>query len=105
MPRYATRQDGAAALLRIAVSVGDSLPRAGRDVASAIGLPASAFGGAAPAVAPRGAVEFRARVATLYDAMQTALQRGDLAAFGAAYAQLGELLGHPRAPRQGRARP
>ena len=39
-------------------------------------------------------------MATLYDAMQTALRRGDLTAFGSAYAELGRLLG--RAPSSSR---
>jgi hypothetical protein len=100
MPHYTTRTDGAAALLRVAVSVGDSVPRAGPDVASAMGIVAPTPAGVAVPTAPTARpAEFRTRVAALYGAMQAALQRGDLSAFGHAYAELGALLGHARAPR------
>ena len=102
MPHYTTRADGAAALLRVAVSVGDSVPRAGRDVAAAIGIANLPGPGSGAPIQPPAPAEFRARVAALYDAMQSALQRGDLAAFGSAYDALGTLLGRPRPSRPAR---
>jgi hypothetical protein len=102
MPHYTTRADGAAAVLRVAVSVGDSVPRAGRDVAAAIGISNLPGAGSGPPIQPPAPAEFRARVAALYDAMQSALQRGDLAAFGSAYDALGTLLGRPRPARSPR---
>ncbi|HET7457005.1 MAG TPA: UPF0182 family protein [Gemmatimonadaceae bacterium] len=102
LPRYATRADGGAALLRVAVAVGDSVAAGGPTLAAAMGQ----VGGSIPVppgvTGPLVGPAFRARVAALYDAMQAALQRGDLAAFGRAYGELGALLGRGGA---GRGRP
>lgn len=43
-------------------------------------------------LAATGTASLRARVAALYDAMSTAMRRGDWRAYGEAYAQLGRLL-------------
>jgi hypothetical protein len=45
---------------------------------------------------PLTADEFRARVAELHQEMNTALRRGDFAAFGDAFNRLGRLLARPR---------
>jgi hypothetical protein len=42
---------------------------------------------------PSSTAELRARVAALYESMRTALRRGDLARFGAAFDSLGTLIG------------
>ena len=43
-------------------------------------------------VSANASASLRARVAALYDAMTTAMRRGDWIAFGEAYSQLGRLL-------------
>jgi uncharacterized membrane protein (UPF0182 family) len=64
----------------------------GHSVADAEGLvPPAAHAPNAPATP----AEFRSRVAALYEQMQTALRRSDLAAFGAAFNELGRLLKRP----------
>lgn len=101
-PFFQARADGAAALARVAVAASDSLVRVGPTLAAALGVVAGRRGAADSFAPPASAADFRARVAALYDAMQAALRRNDLAAFGSAYAQLGALLGRaapaPRAP-------
>lgn len=88
-PHYATRGDGASIVTRVAVAAPGAPPRFGRTLMAAIGAsaPLTAAG------SPRPSPDFRARVAALYDAMQSALRRGDMASFGAAYRDLGVLLG------------
>ena len=88
-PHYVTRADGVAALTRVGLLVDGGGARFGRTLFAAIGggAPASAATSGAPA-----SLDFRARVAALYDAMQGALRRGDLATFGTAYRELGALL-------------
>jgi uncharacterized protein len=61
----------------------------GHTVADAEGLvPPAPHGPSGPATP----AEFRTRVATLYEEMESALRRSDLVAFGAAFAELGRLL-------------
>lgn len=96
-PFYQARGDGAATLATVGVAAGDSAVRFGPTFAAAAGVGWPKRTAADSGAAPRTGADFRARVAALYDAMQTALRRNDLAAFGAAYAQLGALLGR-RAP-------
>jgi hypothetical protein len=100
LPRYAARADGGAALLRVAVAVGDSVAAGGPTLAAALGEVGASTAAGTGTTGPVTGPAFRARVAALYDAMQAALQRGDLAAFGRAYGELGTVLG--RAGRGGR---
>jgi hypothetical protein len=61
----------------------------GHTMADAEGLvPPAPHGPSGPATP----AEFRTRVATLYEEMESALRRSDLVAFGAAFAELGRLL-------------
>jgi uncharacterized membrane protein (UPF0182 family) len=61
----------------------------GHTVADAEGLvPPAPHGPSGPATP----AEFRTRVASLYEQMESALRRSDLVAFGAAFAELGRLL-------------
>jgi uncharacterized protein len=66
----------------------------GRTIADAEGLVPPAPHGAGPN-APATPEEFRSRVAALYEQMQAALHRGDLAAFGLAFNELGRVLRRP----------
>ena len=92
-PVYAWKADGAPSLARIAILAGDSL-MTGRTMIDATSLPGPVAAGNDTA---GGATlrDFRARVASLYAAMRTALQHGDWAAFGRAYDALGALLASP----------
>ena len=90
-PHFLTRSDGASVLARVSVVGEDGVPRYGRTLGTALGSVTAA--GAAPAASTPSSLDFRSRVVALYDAMQSALRRGDLAAFGAAYRELGTLLG------------
>lgn len=102
MPRYAIRGDGAVFLVGAAVSVGDSsatLARTVADAVSAVRVAGAGADGASVGAAGGGAGDFRGRVIRLYDAMRAALQRGDLAAFGRAYGEMGALLGRTRPAR------
>ena len=95
-PQYAWRSDDPPALLSVSVLIGDSA-RTGATIAAALGVADTIRDGRGRGTgdtAPQP--EFRAHVAALYDAMQAALRRGDLSAFGAAFAELGRVLG--RAP-------
>jgi uncharacterized membrane protein (UPF0182 family) len=91
-PEYAWRADAPPTLLGVTTLIGDSV-LAAPTLADAVGAdtglvsPSPRVGGAA------GSSAFRARVAALYDSMQGALRRGDLISFGAAYSELGRLLG------------
>jgi hypothetical protein len=88
-PHYATRGDGVSVVTRVAVLAPGAPPRFGRTLMGAVGAIAPTPNGPDGARTP----DFRARVTALYDAMQGALRRGDLTAFGAAYRDLGALLG------------
>ncbi len=96
-PVYAWRADGPPALLDVAALAGDST-LAVRSLVEATSAEPAVAPGAADGPATTGAA-FRVRVAALYDSMQAALRRGDLTAFGAAYGELGRLLGRPPEPR------
>jgi hypothetical protein len=99
-PEYAWRADAPPTVLSIAVVVGDSAA-AGITLTDALGIADTGLSNHRPGVmAAPSSPEFRARLVSLYDAMQAALRRGDLTGFGAAYAQLGRLLG-----RSGDTRP
>jgi hypothetical protein len=90
-PQYAWGQDAPPTLARVIVVTPDRAGT-GHSVADAEGLvPPAAHGPNAPATP----AEFRSRVAALYEQMQAALRRSDLAAFGAAFAELGQLLRRP----------
>lgn len=87
-PHFATRGDGVSALTRVGILAPGASPRFGRTLMGAIGGGIPGPGSAAPS-----SLDFRARVTAVYEAMQGALRRGDLTAFGAAYRDLGALLG------------
>ena len=87
-PHYATRGDGVSVLSRVGLLIPGAAPRFGRTFMGALG---GGVPGPGPGAPP--SLDFRARVTALYEAMQSALRRGDLAAFGAAYRDLGALLG------------
>jgi uncharacterized protein len=100
-PQYAWRSDAPKTLLVVTALVGDTVVT-GPSLADAAGadtLAAAPLGGpAGPNAGGQGAA-FRARVTALYDLMQGALKRGDLAAFGSAFNDLGRLVGERSAPR------
>jgi len=91
-PHYVTRADGVAALTRVGLLADGGAARFGRTLLAAIGGGGGSTTGPGPATGVPTSLDFRARVAALYDAMQSALRRGDLAAFGAAYRDLGALI-------------
>ncbi|MDQ3698298.1 MAG: UPF0182 family protein [Gemmatimonadota bacterium] len=86
---YAVRPDGSLAVARVAAIAPDGAVRTGGSVAAALGVAATPL---SPQPAPLTGAAFEARVRALYAEMQRALVRGDWAAFGAAYAALGDLL-------------
>ncbi len=88
---YAWRDDGPPTLARVA-AVARGRVRLGASVAAALGVPDPAVANDAE---PLDHVEFRRRVAELYDAMRAAIGRGDWVAFGGAYEALGTLLQRP----------
>jgi hypothetical protein len=91
--QYAWRSDDPPALLGVTVLIGDSA-RSGATIAAAIGLADSSFASHGRGTgAPAGPIDFHLRVGALYDSMQAALRRGDLAGFGGAFAELGRVLG------------
>ncbi len=97
-PAYAWRTDAPPALAGVAVATDDSAWSAPTLIAAAGGGGArSAAAGqgarATNADTTRGSGPFRLQVRAVYDAMQDALRRGDLAAFGSAYGALGHLVG------------
>ncbi len=94
-PDYAWRSDDAPSLTGVTVALGDTA-HAGETIALALGVADTvrAPGGHA-STGPGTTDQFHARVQALYDTMQSALRRGDLTAFGAAFGTLGRLLGHP----------
>jgi uncharacterized protein len=93
-PEYAWRSDDAPSLTGVTVALGDTA-RAGETIALALGVSDTVLApGGHPSAGPGTAGQFHSRVDALYDTMQSALRRGDLTAFGAAFATLGRLLGH-----------
>jgi hypothetical protein len=92
---YIWRGDGAPTLLGTAIHVRDNPARVGATIPGALGVavsPPPAAGG------PLRGDSLEARIRELYTAMENALARGDLVAFGAAFDSLGSALG--QAPRQ-----
>ena len=92
---YIWRGDGAPTLLGTAIHVRDNPARVGATIPGALGVavsPPPTAGG------PLRGDSLEARIRELYTAMENALARGDLAAFGAAFDSLGSALG--QAPRQ-----
>jgi hypothetical protein len=90
---YAWRGEAAPSLLAVA-AIADAPPAAaGRTTADALGG-GGAVNSQSPPLDDRALTD---RIRELYDQMDAALGRGDLAAFGAAYDTLGRLLG--RVPR------
>ena len=87
--QYAWRPAEGAALVRVSVLEGDVL-RHDRTLADLVGFAPP------PSPLPSTPQEFRTRVGALYEAMRSALRRGDWPAFGAAYDELGRLLAAPR---------
>src|SRR6185312_3109108 len=83
-PTYRWHGPGAPTLNRVLVLSGDSLRSIAPPLSGATSPPAVA--GTAPAA------DFRGSVARLYDVMRDALRRGDFAAFGRAFEQLGKAL-------------
>ena len=83
-----TRSDGVSVLSRVGLLTPGAAPRFARTFMGALG---GGVPGPGPGAPP--SLDFRARVTAVYEAMQSALRRGDLAAFGAAYRDLGALLG------------
>ena len=90
-PQYSWGPEAPPTLARVIVVTPDRAGT-GHSVADAEGLVAPAPHGPTPPATP---AEFRSRVAALYEQMQTALRRSDLAAFGAAFNELGQLLRRP----------
>lgn len=91
---YAWRRDGAPALARVTMLIGDSV-RAGPTLAALAGANVPAPRGTTPSAGN----DLQARAAALYTAMRDALRRGDWVAFGQAFERLGKLLTPPGAPR------
>ena len=85
---FVVRGQGAPTVSRVVLLAGDSL-RTGRTLAELLGPVADLPAGAAPAT------DLRRRLAVVYEAMRVALRRGDWAAFGRAYEELGRLAGAP----------
>jgi hypothetical protein len=95
-PAYAWRTDAPPSVAGVAVATDDSTWSAPTLIAAAGGARAPADNDRAPvadADTTRGSARLRSQVRGLYDAMQDALRRGDLAAFGTAYGALGRLVG------------
>jgi uncharacterized protein len=91
-PEYGWRSDAPKTLLAVTALLGDSV-HTGLTLADALGADTLAAPVAAAVAVGAEPGAFRARVLALYDTMQSALKRGDLTTFGAAYAELGRLLG------------
>lgn len=89
---YSWRAQGAPTLLHVSLLIGDTV-RVASTLAQLVGVvpPAAMPNAAAPA-----ASDLRARAALLYTRMRDAMRRGDWVAFGAAFDELGRLLGGSR---------
>ena len=83
---YLWRAENAPSVRLSAVMLGDSV-RVGRTIMNALGVPEPAVN-----TVPFTPEAFRSRITQLYNQMQEALARGDLASFGVAYRELGQLL-------------
>jgi uncharacterized membrane protein (UPF0182 family) len=90
-PTYSWRAQGAPALLRVSLLINDTV-RVAPTLAQLTGMPAT-VSSPVPAAA---AGDLRARATALYARMREALRRGDWGAFGAAFDELGKLLGGAR---------
>jgi uncharacterized membrane protein (UPF0182 family) len=89
---YSWRAQGAPALLHVSLLIGDTV-RVGPTLAQLVGMtPATT----APNATVPATSDLRARAALLYARMRDALRRGDWVAFGAAFDELGRLLGGSR---------
>jgi uncharacterized membrane protein (UPF0182 family) len=88
-PTYSWRSQGPPTLLHVSLLVDDSV-RVAATLAQLAGVGAIATPPALPA--PAGA-DLRARAAAAYARMRDALRRGDWAAFGQAFDELGRLVG------------
>ncbi len=88
---YAWYDDDPPTLARVA-AVARGRVRLGASVAVALGVPDPAV---TQDVEPLDPTAFRRQVAELYDAMRSAIARGDWVAFGTAYEALGTLLQRP----------
>jgi hypothetical protein len=91
-PEYGWRSDAPKTLLVVTTLLGDSV-HTGLTLADALGTDTASVPVAASVMTGTVPGAFRARVLALYDTMQSALKRGDLTTFGAAYAELGRVLG------------
>jgi hypothetical protein len=87
---YVWRGEGPPSLLGTAVWLHEGPARSASDLPSALGIQ---FEAPVPSDAPLSGEPLEARVRALYEAMNAALRRGDLAAFGAAFDSLGRALG------------
>jgi uncharacterized membrane protein (UPF0182 family) len=94
-PTYAWRAQGTPALLRVSALVNDTV-RVGSTLLQLAGTPT---GPPSPPSTTAPSSELRARAVELYGAMRDALHRGDWAAFGRAFDDLGKLLSTRAAPR------
>jgi hypothetical protein len=92
---YVWRGEGPPSLLGVAVWIGGGPARAGTSMPAALGV---AFVPPVRGAGPLQGEVLEARVRALHAAMESALARGDLAAFGAAFDSLGRALGRP--PRE-----
>jgi uncharacterized membrane protein (UPF0182 family) len=88
-PFYNWPREGAPQVRRVAVHGAEGL-RGGASLAAALGAPAT------QGPVPADSSDVAARARELYDALRTALQRGDWLAFGSAFDALGTLLERPR---------
>src|SRR6185437_10174105 len=85
---YSWRAQGAPTLLHVSLMIGDTV-RVGSTLAQLVGMtPTTLPNASAPATS-----DLRARAALLYTRMRDAMRRGDWTAFGAAFDELGRLLG------------
>ena len=91
-PTYSWRAQGAPALLRVGLLVGDSV----RNAPTLAQLAGTALVMQPPHAPVATSGDLRARAAALYARMRDALRRGNWAAFGAAFDELGKLLGGSR---------
>lgn len=87
-PTYSWRAQGAPSLLRVSVLMGDSV-RVAPTLGQLAGTPVLTPPEAMPSSVP---TDLRARAAALYARMRDALRRGDWAAFGTAFDELGKLV-------------
>lgn len=91
-PTYSWRAQGAPTLLRVSVFADDSV-RVAPTLVQLTGTPPVPR---AATLSAGASSDYRARAAALYLRMRDALRRGDWASFGAAFDELGKLLGGSR---------